>query len=176
MQTCRGWFLLSAIALFCCNCVKATPYNPHVPAENQRWFEGWYTRVTTNSGLSLAAVTGSFPDQALPHPAAFAGILFQPQDGGLKSFQALSQNIIVKGPEGQPVNDQPTDLGHADFSLQAEDRSCNLTVNDLTFSMSVAAEDALLTIKGEGPIVPWGPNGETPEGTICCHEGCHGTD
>lgn len=173
MQAHRGRIPWATIA---CTCIlgsvglkldltEATPYNPHVANGMQPWFEGWYTRVTADSGLSFAAVTGSFPEQSLSYPAAFAGVLFQPHKGRTRTYQEFPPALHVTGPGGQPVHQQPDLLSDADFALHASDESFNLTIGGSDFSMSAATEGALLTVEGAGPLIRWGPTpGDTPEG------------
>ena len=152
--------------LFSVGIVTSTPFNPHVPDQTKPWFEGWYTRITTESTLSFAAVTGSFPNQDLTYPAAFAGVLCQLQTGATQAYQAFPSDLRVTGPDGQPIHQQPDQLSKANFALQATDQSFNFSIDGLSFNMSAVVGTALLTVQGTGVPMTWGPKpGDSPEGT-----------
>lgn len=144
---------------------RASPYNPHLP-DDLPWFEGWYTRVVdSQSDLSFGAITGYFPDQQLQGPSYFGGILRgTTHKSTTEAHEHLPTSIFVTGSDGRPVHKQPTQAGEPDFALHTADNSCNLTANGSVFSMSVVADGVTMTINGNAPGMPWGPDGETPEG------------
>lgn len=168
MQSCHAVWVVAGCAQFLLgsHVVTSTPFNPHVPDQKQPWFEGWYTRITSDSALSFAAVTGSFPDQELPYSTAFAGVLSQLETSGPKGYQTFPPDLLVTGPYGQPVRQQPDQLSKADFALQATDQAFNFSIDGLSFNMCAAVGGSLLTAQGTGSPLTWGPNpGDSPEGT-----------
>ena len=145
--------------------VTSTPFNPHVPDQKQPWFEGWYTRITSDSALSFAAMTGSFPDQELTYPTVFAGVLSQLETSPPKGYQTFPPGLLVTGLDGRPVRQQPDQLSKADFALQATDQAFNFSIDGLSFNMSAAVGGSLLTAQGTGSPLTWGPHpGDSPEG------------
>lgn len=159
--------------LLCLKHVAATPYDPHVPDHRHTWFEGWYTRIQSDTGLSFAAVTGSFPGDLLPHSTAYAGILYQPHVGHTKAYHAFPSDLVVTGIDGQPVKHQPDQLSEANFALHATDKFVNVSVHGLSLHMSFAAEGALLEVEGYGPLLSWGSKpGDSPEGISIINHMC----
>ena len=162
------WF-----AIWTVNCT-ASPYDPHVP-DHDPWFEGWYTRVlATDSDLTFGILTGYFPDQALKEPSNFAGILFaSSRTNNTRAYQHVPLNTTVTDSDGSPIHKQPAKLGDPHFAVHTADKSCNFTANGTAFEASVAAEGAKMTVRGHADGMPWGPDGETPEGITACADDCH---
>ncbi len=162
------WF-----AVWTVNCT-ASPYDPHVP-DHDPWFEGWYTRVlATDSDLTFGILTGYFPDQALKEPSNFAGILFaSSRTNNTRAYQHVPLNTTVTDSDGSPIHKQPAKLGDPHFAVHTADKSCNFTANGTAFEASVAAEGAKMTVRGHADGIPWGPDGETPEGITACADDCH---
>lgn len=101
-----------------------SPYDPHLPASEGPWFEGWYTRITDSDGsrsLAVLAASNIIAGSAMHNiRMSMPGyLLVLISDGGeespTRSFEVFPEETYLKGAEGVPVQENPNLISPADF-------------------------------------------------------------
>lgn len=140
--------------------------NPHRVPSAGMWFEGWYTRVTTDiPGESFAVIAGThFSSDAsrnVDAPGYFA-LLYQPSAGApLQVHEAFPQATRMVDGNGNPISSDPRPQGEPDFQWQApgfghfSDREIQI---ELPGGMRLDARF--------GKALPWDTDGWGPEGWL----------
>lgn len=156
------WRLLA----LCAAVVRASNYDPHLPAGSP-WFEGWYTRISgTSSGHSIGAIVGYYPDASgLTDPAAYVALIIDDGKGETKTYEAYPKGIEVLS-KGAKVTSNPHDEGLPDFSvIDASSNTVELrqTGNEQTLKMTFPEQNISFEASLAEPE-SWEQPGDSPEG------------
>lgn len=152
--------------------VVANQWAPHLRAGNP-FFEGWYTRISTTNA-SFGVIFGDFAPPCagcapLTSASHFASLLVQlPGAQQLQTFDAYPSASGVTNLDGTPIAQDPDDTSVPQFQWSglgvgraaAGEGGAAVQTFDFRFANGVVFKATL------SAPVPWGPNGEGPEGWV----------
>lgn len=166
-------FLLLFISVPILHLVLSNQFDPHVLPKNGPFFEGWYMRfVDFDTNDSLGVLFGHVLPEAnnqTEDPKVLASILYRTNCTSINECVLTAANAVCDAKDlkvrvkNGPVVENPDDRSPSFFSWETTFGTFrqNGNITKLRFVFGKYAFRAVV-----GTPVPWGPDGEGPEGWI----------